>query len=90
MFVYYGTVNQGQTTAGWDGSQNVGLKPVGPVMKIVSSKFLFQTHAIGGAGNIDVSADGSRIIINTQDEEQISPPVWLVSNWTQLLNKKMK
>jgi hypothetical protein len=66
----------------------VQVKPQGSNMKIVGTKLLFQTHAMSGAGNYDVSADGTRIIINTQDEEQIFPPVWLVTNWTQLLKKK--
>ncbi len=46
--------------------------------------------ALRDQGSYGVSIDGSNIIINSNDEEQISPPVWLVSNWNQLLTKKMK
>lgn len=68
----------------------VQVKPDGPNMRILGKRFLFRTHASSGAGNYDVSADRTRIVINTQDEEQISPPVLLVTNWTQLLKKSVK
>jgi Tol biopolymer transport system component len=62
----------------------VQVRPAGQIMQILNRKTLFQTHANTGGDNYDVSPDGKTILIVTQEDEQISPPAVLVTNWTSL------
>jgi eukaryotic-like serine/threonine-protein kinase len=64
----------------------VELKADGPDIRVVRRKELFQTRATTNADNYDVSPDGSRIIINTLEEQ--GGPLVFVSNWTRTLSKK--
>jgi Tol biopolymer transport system component len=62
------------------------LKLAGSGIQVVDRKVLFQTNAATNADNYDVSPDGSKIIINTVDEQ--GGPLVFVSNWAEGLKKK--
>jgi serine/threonine protein kinase len=64
----------------------VELKLSGSGIQIVDRKPLFQTYATTNADNYDVSPDGTKIIINTMDEQ--GGPLVFVSNWMEALKKK--
>jgi Tol biopolymer transport system component/tRNA A-37 threonylcarbamoyl transferase component Bud32 len=56
-------------------------------IEVMAIHDLFQTYALTYSGCYDISADGQRIVINSKSEDQVSPPVVVVSNWTALLQK---
>jgi Tol biopolymer transport system component len=64
----------------------VQIKLSGTGIQIVERKALFQTYATTNSDCYDVSPDGTKIIVNTVDEQ--GGPLVFVSNWTEALNKK--
>jgi len=55
VYVYWGTVDRGQTTSGWDGSQNLGVRSAGAVSHTVSglaqgATYYYRFYASSSAG----------------------------------------
>ena len=60
----------------------------GPALRLGEVRRLFdvprRTSGIG-TDPYDVAADGQRFLINVLGEEEVAPPITVVTNWTTML-----